>query len=184
MPVIFVSDAVIVGLSTESEVTLITISYWEAGRQEPQEKTVVLLADSRTLILSRRGIPIPASLLRVGMIIDATFASAMTRSIPPQAMAYLIRIKERQREEQTTRGTILRIDHRNNSFILAKERAFSDILQINLQEDTQIIDCRGRRILFSDLREGMQVSVQHANFMTASIPPQTTAFSIEVLPCR
>ena len=180
MPVISVSDATIVGLSSERNTTFITISYREEGR----EQTVVLVAGSHTLILNSRGIPIPAALLRRGMTVNATFSSAMTRSIPPQATAYLIRITERQSTEETTRGTILSIDRRNRSFIMSNERNFSNTIQMNVNEDTRIFDCSGRPIQFSDLREGMQVRVRHANFMTASIPPQTTAFTIEMLQCR
>ncbi|MBQ9989988.1 MAG: hypothetical protein IJP31_03470 [Lachnospiraceae bacterium] len=183
MPVISVSDAVIVGLSSERDTTFVTITYREEGRGRGREQTVVLVAGSRTLILNSNGIPIPAALLRIGMTVSATFSSAMTRSNPPQATAFLIRITGRGTREETTRGTILNVDRRNRSFIMSRERDFSNRIQMNVNEDTRIFDCGGRQIRFSDLREGMEVRVRHANFMTASIPPQTTAFEIEVQ-CR
>jgi hypothetical protein len=39
----------------------------------------------------------------------------------------------------------------------------------------------GRRIRLSDLFSGLRVRVEHATFMTASIPPQTFAFVIQVI---
>lgn len=39
----------------------------------------------------------------------------------------------------------------------------------------------GRPMNFSGLVSGLRVRVRHAAFMTASIPPQTTAFEIRVV---
>ncbi|MGB4440515.1 MAG: hypothetical protein WBJ13_15125 [Sedimentibacter sp.] len=46
---------------------------------------------------------------------------------------------------------------------------------------TVIRDRRGRQIRLSNLRPGEFVRVEHANFQTMSLPPQTTAFNIQVL---
>ena len=55
------------------------------------------------------------------------------------------------------------------------------MIRFNVPEDVLIFDRLGRRINFSKLVPGMRVRVRHATFMTASIPPQTTAFEIRVL---
>ena len=46
-------------------------------------------------------------------------------------------------------------------------------------ENTPILDRRGSRIRLRDLKQGDRVRVEHADFMTASIPAQTTAFAIK-----
>ncbi|MBQ2801266.1 MAG: hypothetical protein IJF03_07750 [Lachnospiraceae bacterium] len=57
----------------------------------------------------------------------------------------------------------------------------SSIIRFNLSSDTVILNQWGRVIPFSRLMPGLRVRIQHANFMTASIPPQTTAFVIQLL---
>ena len=47
--------------------------------------------------------------------------------------------------------------------------------------NTIILDASGNQIGLEQLAVGMRVSIAHAAFMTASIPPQTTAFVIQVL---
>jgi hypothetical protein len=54
-------------------------------------------------------------------------------------------------------------------------------MRFNLADNANIIGRNGRQISFSDLNPGMRVRVRHANFMTASIPPQTTAYGVRVL---
>jgi hypothetical protein len=50
-----------------------------------------------------------------------------------------------------------------------------------VDNSTEIFDRRGNRIRFRDLRPGQMVRVEHADFMTMSIPPQTTAYIVWVL---
>ncbi|MDY5701607.1 MAG: hypothetical protein SPK68_11010 [Lachnospiraceae bacterium] len=181
MPIISISNGTIIDIFSQKEDTFVTITYEEGSGNRRTKQTVRLVAGPRTVILSANGIPVPAAMLSVGMTINATFSSAMTRSIPPQAVAYLIRITGRPLPEETTSGIILNVDRRNRSFTLINERDFSSIIQFNVSEDTRIYNRLGRPISFSDLTVGMRVQVRHANFMTASIPPQTTAFEIRVL---
>ena len=50
-----------------------------------------------------------------------------------------------------------------------------------LTDDTPIINRMGTRYLRVALRPGRVVRIAHENFMTASIPPQTTARSIQII---
>ena len=141
------------------------------------------------------------------MLIHATVSSAMTRSIPPQTTAYLIRILRRMSQpqpprpqpprpqplpprpqpprppqpEEVTEGTILNVDRSNRSFTTINGGDFSTVIRFNAADNVMIFDRSGRPINFDRLTAGMRVRVRHANFMTASIPPQTTAFEIRVL---
>ncbi|MBE5888334.1 MAG: hypothetical protein E7283_05785 [Lachnospiraceae bacterium] len=119
--------------------------------------------------------------LNRGMIIDATASSAMTRSIPPQTNAYVIRVVRGSQADEFTTGRILDFNHRNRNFTTISDGNLSSIVRFNLADNAGIIGRSGRQIQFSDLRAGMRVRVRHANFMTASIPPQTTAFEVRVL---
>lgn len=218
MPIMNISNGRIVEITRERGETFVTVSYMTGVGGERREETVRLVVGPRTLIVNRSGIPVPASELSVGMVIGATVSSAMTRSIPPQATAYLIRILRRgqaepgppprpnppgpppgpqpprppqsprppqpprpPQENQQTEGVILEVDRGNRSFTTIGNRDLSSIIRFNVPDDAVILDRAGRPINFNRLVPGMRVRIRHANFMTASIPPQTTAFEIRIL---
>lgn len=211
MPVINISNGRIINISTERENTFVTVTYRDNSENRQNEQTVVLVVGPRTIILNSNGNLVSASALRVGMTINATISSAMTRSNPPQSNAYLIvtirqfgqgpgpkppeprpprpqtprpqppRPQPQPRPEDVTVGNIINVERNNRSFTTISDRDFSSIIRFNVPENTPIFDRAGRPINFSRLTPGMRVRVRHANFMTASIPPQTTAFEISVL---
>ena len=181
MPIIYISNGTIQEISSERNTTFVTITYRESERGRRNEQTVRLAAGPRTIILGANGVPVPVTALRTGMTVNAAFSSAMTRSIPPQAAAYIIRIVNRNVPDDITIGRILEVDRRNRSFTLVNDRGNNSLIRFNVPENTRIIDRFGRPVRFSRLMPGMRVWVRHANFMTASIPPQTTAFEIRIL---
>lgn len=181
MPVIYISNGRIEEISRDGDTVFVTVVYTEGSGNRRREQTIRLAVNARTVILNANGMPISRNRLREGMIIDAAVSSAMTRSIPPQAEAFVIRVERQPPEEEITIGTILEIDRRNRSFTVRSDRERSAITQFNISEATRIFNRFGRPIRFSELASGMRVRVRHANFMTASIPPQTTAFEVRVL---
>lgn len=79
-----------------------------------------------------------------------------------------------------TAGAILEINRQNRSFTTISNGNPLSIIRFNVPENTFIFDRFGRPIDFNRLTPGMRVWVRHANFMTRSIPPQTTAFEIRI----
>ena len=181
MPVMNIINAIIEDIASERGTTFVTIIYTARQGNRREEQTIRLVLRPRTIILNANGVPVTANALRKGMTINAAVSSAMTRSIPPQTTAYLIRIRGRQRPDDVTVGNILDVDRNNRSFTTISDRDFSTIIRFNVPENTMIFDRMGRPINFSRLTPGMRVRVRHANFMTASLPPQTTAFEVRVL---
>lgn len=181
MPANSLSNGTIEEITKEQGNTLLTVVYMTGRGNERREERIRLVIGPRTIILNANGFPVSANFLRKGMKIDATFSSTMTRSIPPQASAHLIRIIGRPPREHTVTGGIINVDRNNRSFTLLTERKNSSIIRFHVTENTRILDQHGRQISFSRLRPGMRVRVRHANIMTTSIPPQTTAFEIRVL---
>ena len=114
-------------------------------------------------------------------IVNAAFSSAMTRSIPPQSAAYIIQVVQRRANDSVTIGRIMNVDRQNRSFTTKSDRNLSSVIQFNVPEDAAIWNAFGRPVNFSNLVPGLRVRVRHASFMTASIPPQTTAFEIRIL---
>ena len=181
MAVMNISNAIIEDITSERNNTFVTVTYTARQNNRRNEQTVRLVVGPRTIILNANGNPVRANALRVGMTINAAISSAMTRSIPPQSTAYLIRIVGRQRPDNITIGNILEVDRNARSFTTISDRDFSTIIRFNVPENAMIFDRLGRPMNFSRLTPGMRVRVRHAEFMTASIPPQTTAFEVRVL---
>ena len=181
MPVIRISNGTIEEISSERDTTFVTITYMEGSGNRRRLQTVRLVVRPRTIILNTNGVPVSPYALRVGMIINASFSSAMTRSIPPQATAYSIRIIRRAIPDSVTVGRILEIDRNNMSFTTISNQERSSVIRFNVNENTRYFDRFGRPANFFRLGIGMRVRVVHANFMTASIPPQTTAFEVHMV---
>ena len=179
--VINVFNAVIQNISSSPTTRFITISYDECVRCNNREKTVTLIADRDTIIIGQRGNSIPAAELQPGMIINASFSAAMTRSIPPQAQAFVIQVVNRSSMNNTTVGRIINTDGTNFFITVLTNSNLSSVIRFNVAPNAVILTPFGRSTSFSSLVPGMRVRVTHAAFMTMSIPPQTTAYRIQIL---
>lgn len=78
-------------------------------------------------------------------------------------------------------GRILNMDRNARSFTILSDGNRASVTRINVPMNARIFDMFGRPISFSRLFPGLRVQVRHAAFMTASIPPQTTALVIRVI---
>ena len=181
------TNGIIEELDSNRNNTLITVSYTDCVNCNRREYTIRLVVGNNTAIFDENGRRIRPRDLMTGMVINATYSSAMTRSIPPQATAYLIRIIRESRSdrppvrEDMTTGRIWNVNRNDRSFDTITGQDFSTLTRFNVSEDARILNRMGRPISFSELMIGMRVRVTHANFMTASIPPQTTAFEVQIL---
>lgn len=178
-----ITNGVIEEITSENNTTFVIVSYSECSNCPGANQIIRLAVGNNTLILNENGVPMQSRGLEVGMTINAAYSAAMTRSIPPQAPAFVIRVVSRPMAEnsQTSIGRILDIDRQNRSFTTIGDRNLSSVIRFNVPEDVRIFDRTGRSMDFSRLMPTMLVKVRHANFMTSSIPPQTTAFDIWVL---
>jgi hypothetical protein len=147
---------------------------------------VTLLVDRNTIIRNRRGQRISVRDLSVGNVVDAEFSAAMTRSIPPQSRAYRITVVRENVNPypnpnfnpNIVEDRIMEVDTRNNFFYTGNPNDIMSQMRFVVNNMTEIYDRRGNRISLRDLRPGQMVRVEHADFMTMSIPPQTTAFRV------
>ena len=179
--VIRVFSAVIEEIFRDRNATLVTVVYDNCIGCTGQSNRVRLVVNQETDIYDERGRIIRAGELERGMTVDAEFSSAMTRSIPPQAQAFFIRVTGRINRTITTTGRIVEVNTRNNSILVLRDQNPSSLIRFNISNDTVILDPFGRRTPLSSMRPGFRVRVEHAAFMTASIPPQTTAFTVRVI---
>ncbi len=179
--VIRVFSALIEDITRDRGTVFVTISYTNCAGCSTPSDTVRLVVNQSTDIYDEQGRNIRPNELERGMTIDASFSSAMTRSIPPQAQAFFIRITERPARSVTTTGRIAEVNTRNNFIIVLTSQNPSSAIRFHILPETVILDLFGRRTRLSALRPGFRVRVEHASFMTAGIPPQTTAFTVQVI---
>lgn len=176
-----VFSAIIQEISRDRNTTLITIAYNNCIGCSASAGSVRLVINQDTIIQDERGRNIRTGELERGMAVDAVFSSVMTRSIPPQAQAFFIQITRRRNQTITTTGRIIEVNNQNNYILVLRNQNPFSAIQFNISPNTVILDLFGRRTGLSALRAGFRVRIEHASFMTASIPPQTTAFTVQVI---
>lgn len=180
--VIRTQGAIIEDISMNNRTGYVTISYGVIGAfQMIHKKVIVLLVNQNTIIKNQFNRNMLFRDLKVGMIIDAEYSRAMTRSMPPQAMAYRIMVVGAIDEPNVKIGRVLSVDLKNSFFVTGEEDDLNSQMRFVVTNSTLILNRRGDRILLNDLQNGQMVRVEHASFQTASIPPQTTAFLVQVV---
>ena len=181
MAVTHILNGTIEEISPDRGSTLVTVVYRERFQRRGEEKRIRMAVGPRTVVVNSNSTIVPSEDLRIGMKINAIVSSVMTRSVPPQAEAFFIEIVKEVPMENIINGRILDLDRENRSFTTISNGNFSSIIRFNVPEDAPVLDRNGRNIGFGRLLPGMRVEVRHENFMTASIPPQTTALEVKVL---
>lgn len=151
------------------------------GPNRDRMQVLRLVVSRQTRIINQDGREVLPRRLREGMRIDALISAAMTRSNPPQSRAFQILIVEEPERRMVTVGRILNVDVRNQFILTVNQGNLSNTIRFNVNANTVILGPDGRRITLQNLFPGVRVRVEHASFMTASIPPQTLAFVIRVI---
>lgn len=161
----------------------ILISYASRGQNQMTFINLLRLNVNRnTVVLDSMGRTMCVCNLRRGMWVDAVFSPAMTRSIPPQSNAFLISARrDPMPATSVTVAPIASVDPARRSFNTGRPNNINTQTRFILSDDALIRDRSGNRIPLSALRPGQIVMILHANFQTASIPPQTTAYYVQLL---
>lgn len=174
-------NAFIEDINIDNRTAYVTISYGVLGDFNTINMEIVTLIVGRdTVIMDQLGQSMSIRDLREGMRVDAVFSAVMTRSIPPQSRAYRITVIS-DMQSSFNEGRVLEVDPANRFLYTGIPFDIMSQTRFVVTDATTIRDRRGRIIRLRDLRPGDFVRVEHANFMTMSIPPQTTAFDIQIL---
>lgn len=179
-----VDNAIIEALSTQRRTGFVTISYqMREGGRNTRRQSVVLVTSDRTRMTDQFGNRIGFRNLRVGMVINATFSKAMTRSIPPQANAFSIIIVKENKSSLIEMGRVIRIEEiRGVGYILTGDpRNPNRQMRYVISETTKIRNRRGTPIPLRVIRRGQIVRIERQPFQTLSIPPQTSALSVQIV---
>ncbi len=135
-----------------------------------------------TVVLNAYGRNICACCVQKGMWINVVFSSRLTRSIPPQSNAYFVTVQQSpQPASVISIGRIAYIDPENRFLYTGNINNINSQTRYVVTDDTVILDEFGNPAPLERLGPGELVQITHADFQTASIPPQTTAYQIQVL---
>lgn len=135
-----------------------------------------------TVILNSLGRNMCLCNIRPGTWVNAVFSSRMTRSIPPQSNAFLIIVRsEAQAPFDVTTGRIAMVDTDNNFLYTGNSSDINNQIRFSISDTTLLTDRLGNPVNLSFFRPGQRVKITHANFQTASIPPQTAAFHVQLI---
>jgi hypothetical protein len=181
--VIRVENAVIEEVNVETcESGFILISY-TAPRPNirNQNEQIRLNVSKYTIIISQYGKPLSLCNLDVGMRINAEFAAAVTSSIPPQSSAYRIIVIRGESNTIVTTDRVVSVDAVNGVLTTGNQFDLSEQISFIISDSTAIFGRNGNRIPLGQVKPGQMVMVEHANFQTRSIPPQSPAYRVKVL---
>ncbi len=179
--VVEIQEALIEDIFIDNRTGYVTISYGVMGDFNiTQMELIVLVVSQDTIIQNQCGEDMSMRELREGMIINAEISSAMTRSMPPQSRAFRITLMEDDCAYVKV-GRVLNVDLVNSFLYVGNPNDISSQIRFTITDSTVIRNRRGGRICLCELRPGQMVRVEHASFMTMSIPPQTTAYEVQIL---
>lgn len=178
-----VENALVEEVVTNSRTSgFIVISYGVRGQGNMIQIELLRLNVGRdTVIINQFGERTCLCEIRKGMFIDAEFSAVMTRSIPPQSNAFRIVVRQKETFTSVTTDRVVKVDVNNGFLITGNPANPARQMRFVISNATVILDQRGRSIRLGSIRPGQMVKVEHANFQTPSIPPQTTAFRIQLL---
>lgn len=160
----------------------VTISYGDMGDFNMIHIMVVqLIVGQDTVIQNQFGQKMLLRDMEVGMMADAEFSTVMTASEPPMARAFMIKMLNKKRSSNEKVDKVITVDAYNKFFITGNQDEIQSQIRFNVSAATKIFDQRGNRICLSGIESGQMVKVEHASFMTFSIPPQTTAYSVQII---
>ncbi|QOX64651.1 hypothetical protein FRZ06_15520 [Anoxybacterium hadale] len=181
---ISVDDAVIQSISRRQGSGYVTIQYPVSGRNTMTHIQVVTLITSRnTRMRDQFGNPIGLRDLREGMVVSARFSSMMTRSQPPQSRAFSIMVVQENESSIIEEGRVLEVESSRgfNYLLTGQEDNIYSQVRYTITNATLIRDRRGNPIPLRSIRPGQLVRIERASFQTMSIPPQTTALTVQVI---
>jgi hypothetical protein len=180
--VIISENAFIEEISIVNQTGFVTISYGVMDEFNIINMNLVtLIVSQNTTIRDQFGQRLYLRNLREGMTIHAEFSVSMTKSNPPHSIAFRIIVINDNDATNVTVGRILSIDTYYGFLYTGNSNDINSQMRFVVTDSTIIMNRSGNRIRLRNLRPGQSVRVEHANFQTMSIPPQTTAFSIQVI---
>lgn len=163
---------------------VVTITYETIdSKNRTIENYMDLIVDANTKIYNQLGDSIKVSSLKQGMLIDAEHSNKITKSFIPQAYALQIKIVKSEADTLITESKILDIYTNGQKLYILVGDANNTAKQILfvLSDNAVIKNQYNKTIAFKDLVKGQKIKVEHSSAMTRSLPPQSVAYSVQLV---
>ncbi len=165
-------------------------SYILVGDSNNTAKQILFVLADNAVIKNQYEKTIALKDLVKGQKIKVEHSSAMTRSLPPQCVAYTVQIIDDLGIVVKDKATIEGIKYISNSELLVTivyetkdsyNRVVKNEMDLVVDNDTFIVDQFNDVITKLDLEEGMIIRVEHSSKITKSYVPQAYAYKISVI---
>ena len=180
----FIEQALIRSITNDPRVTYVTIQYGIIDRNQITQKHLLTLVVGRTTrITDQFGSRSGVRSLSEGMVISARFTPIASRINQPLARADRIMIIQEDESSLIVTERVLETDQ-DRQFGYLLTGIGGDIMSQTryvVSDETKLRDRHGNRIRFREIRPGQTVRIERASFQTMSIPPQTSALTVQVL---
>lgn len=160
--------------------------YVLVGDSKNVSKQILFVLSDNVKIRNQYGKTIGFKDLIVGQKIKVEHSNAMSKSLPPQCVAYSIEIVDDFNIEILVDAIIEEISVKNNSITVSYEvkvgsRYYEYTLILVVDSNTIILDRKGKSISLSSLKEGMVIDVEHEILAILSSPPKAYAHKISIV---
>ncbi|WP_313076596.1 hypothetical protein [Lacrimispora sp.] len=166
----------------DSRTGYIKISYLLPGEQGMVFTDLLQLnVGWNTILINQFNESISLCRILKGMTINAWFSPDLTDSTPPQSNAYRIVAFLPAPNIRVLVDRITYIDTQNGFLYVGNPQNIADQIRFVISNMTQILDQNNNSIPLDSLQAGQMIRVEYGDIMTASIPPQTSAFLVQVV---
>jgi hypothetical protein len=166
----------------DSRTGYIKISYSLPGEREMVFTDLLQLnVGWNTILINQFNESISLCRILKGMTINAWFSTDITDDTPPQSNAYRIVAFLPAPNIRVLIDRITSVDPPNRSLYVGNPRNEVDQIRFIISDMTQILDQENRVIPLNSLQAGQMVRVEYGDIVTASIPPQTPAYLVQLL---
>lgn len=136
----------------------------------------------KTEIVNEKGDKVNKEDIKEGMVVEAYYGPAVTRSLPPIGNAEKIVVKNSF--GKTGKAFEIRKSSKGDAYYITigdkNNYTAPENVTLIVGEDTKIIDREGNKLSVNDIKEGTQLVAFHSMISTMSLPPQTAAKTIIV----
>ncbi len=141
----------------------------------------VLVLIGEETVITANGEAVATDVITKDQALEVEYSQQMTRSIPPQTTAISIEVLNlpvENEEVSELAPVVTTITAVNEDGSVTVGEGMDEVI-VYVTEET-VITKNGEAVSADALTEGLEISVLYADFMTMSIPPQTSAVSIEI----
>ncbi len=148
------------------------------GDKENPIEQIILKINSDTKLFDQYNRAIKLENIKEGMTVSVEHSKAMTRSIPAQTNAVSLQIVKTKENSILLTADV--IDVLKDKILVGEKDDDTTYKYLMIGNDTVLTDKNGKVIKISDIKPGMNITVEHSEAMTMSLPPQTQAFVVKV----